>query len=505
MPAKVKKRRWIALFALLGTVGIALIVALGLPPRESVYQGKSIQTWFEAYATHTSPGFFEASQAFQEMGRDAVPFLAAKLRTRDSIIERIYLYTWPRLPLGLRRRLPAPRSWEQDIGDAVELLKSLGPTARPAVPALVQIVRGGFRLSPVTPPLGAAASGRRPYSMSLPVGSRWLYSAARLHAEAAALRGSAAAALVACDPDNPEVFWALFDALHDSGSASAIAPAISRLNSHLAGRPLTRTQTAALLRWLKGGSPWIGGPAAETLVRASPDYMDQVVRVLVQRLADQGGLVAIKAAATLVGLSGRSDQVVAALVGALSSSGARLQLAAIQTLAEIGPTAREAVPALSRLLASTPHDARYFIAVALWKIDGRVRPLIPFCVEQLEASPAAAWWDLHEDRAALREWGWVKVAPGEEDTVQWEAARFLGGCGSRAKAAVPALIGLLHNHHDRLRAVAAEALGEIGPAARPAVPALKAALHDPWVNVRQTAAVALKLIDRHSPAKASTH
>jgi len=42
--------------------------------------------------------------------------------------------------------------------------------------------------------------------------------------------------------------------------------------------------------------------------------------------------------------------------------------------------------------------------------------------------------------------------------------------GAEAKAAVPALMGLLQDKDEQVRTVAATALGEIGPEAKAAVP-----------------------------------
>ena len=68
------------------------------------------------------------------------------------------------------------------------------------------------------------------------------------------------------------------------------------------------------------------------------------------------------------------------------------------------------------------------------------------------------------------------------------AVYLLGRCGVRA---VPALVRILRDTDDEVRAWAAEALGEIGPEAKVAIPALMKALGDSKGGVRLCAARAL--------------
>jgi len=81
------------------------------------------------------------------------------------------------------------------------------------------------------------------------------------------------------------------------------------------------------------------------------------------------------------------------------------------------------------------------------------------------------------------------------------AAESLSLIGPEARAAVPALVGLLkHEGHFELQKAAAIALGAIGPDARTAVPALVKCLRQK--EVAPVAAAALKKIDPEAAAKA---
>src|SRR5690242_18552067 len=71
--------------------------------------------------------------------------------------------------------------------------------------------------------------------------------------------------------------------------------------------------------------------------------------------------------------------------------------------------------------------------------------------------------------------------------VRREAGAALGHLGSRAKAAIPDLIGALKDPDNKVRAKAAEVLWGLGPASREAVPALIVALRDRDGDVRLNA------------------
>jgi HEAT repeat protein len=90
----------------------------------------------------------------------------------------------------------------------------------------------------------------------------------------------------------------------------------------------------------------------------------------------------------------------------------------------------------------------------------------------------------------------IENLKASDQVVRLHAATVLGSMGDDARAAVPALIALLHdstNVHDRK--LAALTLGEIGPAAAEAIPALFAAVDDDDEGLAEMAEWALEEID----------
>ena len=91
------------------------------------------------------------------------------------------------------------------------------------------------------------------------------------------------------------------------------------------------------------------------------------------------------------------------------------------------------------------------------------------------------------------------LADPEED-VRHSAARALGATAAGEAIAVPALVRALNDPAGRVRGASAEALGEIGAVAQTAVPALVEKLKDPEVAVRVAAAKALWQLEHRAEA-----
>jgi HEAT repeat protein len=128
-------------------VGGALLVAavcwagwraLGpLPPEvpEPVYDGKPLGYWLTD-GSYLPPGLTNDS--------NAVPFLIRAVRTDSWFGATIYRkQVWPKLPASIQKRLPPP-----PVGNplntrlhAVEVLGRMGAMAKPAVPALIRVLK----------------------------------------------------------------------------------------------------------------------------------------------------------------------------------------------------------------------------------------------------------------------------------------------------------------------------------------------------------------------------
>jgi hypothetical protein len=191
------------------------------------------------------------------------------------------------------------------------------------------------------------------------------------------------------------------------------------------------------------------------------------------------------AEAILKELVGKAEPPVPALAAALHHEHPNkylqtlVRLFAAKWLAQFGTTAREAIPALVRTVRT--------------EADFGVRLEAAFTLAAIgtDAVPALAQILVDGDvREAERSiygklypavWALCKVSPP-------------------AKAAVPALVGVLGDANAHVRERAAEALGTIGPDARDAVAALAAALDDREWTVRSNAAKALGRIGRFAEA-----
>ena len=74
-------------------------------PNRRVYNGKTLETWFS---------YLHGSQEetviaiFREIGADAVIFLGAESRNRDSVLSRGYLALWPKLPTFVKSQIKQP-------------------------------------------------------------------------------------------------------------------------------------------------------------------------------------------------------------------------------------------------------------------------------------------------------------------------------------------------------------------------------------------------------------
>lgn len=157
---------------IIGTVlvlGACLLCVPGL--REPRHQEKTVGHWFAEYASipanaqvqdHTSLENFRyvgqgyggrvladtrtrhplpdpALDAFHALGSRAVPSLTRRLRPgfgESPTVARI----WVRLPEVLRVPIPNPWGFARRRAQAVEILASLGPEAKDAIPALVSLM-----------------------------------------------------------------------------------------------------------------------------------------------------------------------------------------------------------------------------------------------------------------------------------------------------------------------------------------------------------------------------
>jgi hypothetical protein len=114
-------------------------------PPEPIYDGKRLSYWLNQhpdFLTGSLRGTVEQILATSPRSitadSNAVPFLTKALTTDNGFGASWYRdWLWPKLPASLRMRLPRPPHNNLVCMHAAAVLASMGPMAKPAVPALV--------------------------------------------------------------------------------------------------------------------------------------------------------------------------------------------------------------------------------------------------------------------------------------------------------------------------------------------------------------------------------
>jgi len=129
-----KKHRSIAGLTLLIVLAAIVFCAVWLH-RGPRYQGKSAHHWV-GQLVRNQPA---ARRALLELGPAGVPALADALNARQSWLEKKLESFRPRLPRWIARRLVSPVEASVRQKRALEVLDELGPSAAPAIPALLDL------------------------------------------------------------------------------------------------------------------------------------------------------------------------------------------------------------------------------------------------------------------------------------------------------------------------------------------------------------------------------
>lgn len=134
----------IALLTILGGVGATCL----LRSPEPEYQGKSLGSWLaraeslwrcESDSTASGVAQAQIDDALRQIGTNALPALLTMLQAKDSPLKQqvvSWSHAYPHCPIH-------PASAEVSHARALLGFKILGPTAGPAVPALIELVLHG--------------------------------------------------------------------------------------------------------------------------------------------------------------------------------------------------------------------------------------------------------------------------------------------------------------------------------------------------------------------------
>ena len=237
--------------------GLALAGAIFfLLPGEPVYHGKRLNAWVADL--HPSVGEArqqEAELALRAIGTNAVPYLLELLRHREPRLRRELREFSQRTKTFLRMHADYELPWVAVVERDLQLsaaFAALGPSARPALPALTNLL-----LRPETTSVSASALARFGSDAFGPL-TRALESS---HAE---VRAAAAGALGSLPGDLAAIIPALQKAFADSDKSV-------RINAVISFGQIAETKPEAvlddLIRGLRDSSPSVKIFAADFLAR----------------------------------------------------------------------------------------------------------------------------------------------------------------------------------------------------------------------------------------------
>jgi hypothetical protein len=132
-----RKRFWILLALLLVAVlgGAAWQV---MRESEPVYKGKPLSFWIHSLGNGEGD---MVKENWRGLGSNAVPILILALGKRDGIDQDLYAKLWSHLPGWVKRRLSPPVHAVVMRENAIDMLNVLDKDAKPAIPALIRILR----------------------------------------------------------------------------------------------------------------------------------------------------------------------------------------------------------------------------------------------------------------------------------------------------------------------------------------------------------------------------
>ena len=129
------KRRRLGLIVVLG-VAITAAAFFALRPREPVYEGKKLGEWLKIFANETGGSREQAAKVIHQIGTHSLPILIEMLRSKDSWID-VKL-----IQLASKQSLVKLNftSEKERRSLAILAIQELGLAARPALPALIELL-----------------------------------------------------------------------------------------------------------------------------------------------------------------------------------------------------------------------------------------------------------------------------------------------------------------------------------------------------------------------------
>jgi HEAT repeat protein len=369
------------------------------------------------------------------------------------------------------------------------VLRDMGPTAKAAVPALIETLkspRPDIRREAILA-LGAMDAAALPAVPQI---------AATLGDEHTRTAATFVLGQLGKIPADAETKIRENVKSEDKTLATVSIWALARV--HPEDKELRRETTVQLVERLKDKDQFVRVSAARALA-ALPPAPEITLPIMEKMLKDADATTAQYA---LDALASIGPKAVPRLIELLAQKEIRVQV--VYVLGQIGPGAASAVDALAKLIGDQDENLATEAVLAIGKIGPDAKGAVPALLNSLKQENCP---NAHAIIYALG-----RIGPNAEAAKQllvnalksddnslvlvaaWATTKIIPGTASNTTAVV-AMKRCLEDKLPETRRGAAEGLAELGPAARDAVPALKKVLNDESKTVREAAAKALKAIE----------
>jgi HEAT repeat protein len=373
------------------------------------------------------------------------------------------------------------------------ILRSIGPSAKDAVPALAETIKNPqpqIRREAILA-LGAMGEGA---ASAVP------QIVPALSDEATSIAATFALGQIGQMPPAAEAIVMKNAKSNDPLLSTVSIWAIARI--HPADKNLTAHALAHLIGRLKHENSYVRELAAQALLALppAPDVAPALWEKAFESMDETTARHALDALASL------GAPAVPRLINALKYEGLRGGVADV--LGHIGPPAAPATMALAGLLADKSPEIVHQATLALANIGPGAKEAVPDLIKSLQegadttsaATDAAYALGRIGPQAAAAEPALSKLLKNSDQTLAlvsaWALTQIRPASADVAAKTLPVLIAGLSSPQPISRQSAAEALANLGPLAKSAVPALQKAAADKDKNVSATAAKALAAIGR---------
>ncbi|QDV50123.1 HEAT repeat domain-containing protein [Gimesia fumaroli] len=373
--------------------------------------------------------------------------------------------------------------------EAIIALGNIGPAAAPAIPELTKLLRGHsvilkFNALKALRLIGPASKPAAKNIVPL------------LDSNNSYIKVAAAWALWSVDPENKDnqsqVIKALLSSLNISINEvrSDAAVALSEI-----GEPAVKPLLEKLQKEHAADQHSECEKICDVLAQMG-SRGETAVPTLLKLLNSKDQALVWRAAHALGSINAKPEEVVPALTKLLTSSSPIVRAQAAIAIGDFGADAKSAVPDLIKLLSDSDLNVKLDATTALGEIGPDASAAVPQISSAMQAGPTALTLT---GASALASIGEASVPAlnemlAKDSPLKLLAIHVLGEIGAASKAAIPELLKLTDSPDADIRETAIISLGEMGPAAISVEPELLKILEDSKGKTRNTAVYALSKI-----------